>query len=122
MTTGPRKNGVDNNTEIQENELNETMVKVCWGCGQGKTYSLFHLKGHDKFGIKRYQSTCKDCANKNRIARYKKKKTAAKTLAKPTYKFALSQCEVEIINHECDSSSSDIKEFHEGLCRSHLCL
>jgi hypothetical protein len=80
-------------------------VKTCTGCCQAKSQAFFHLKGSDKSGAARLQSTCKDCANKNRVLRYQKKQSRKKRLAKTINKFDLQACGIKIIYPACADSS-----------------
>jgi hypothetical protein len=96
---------LEQNAEIQLDAPGETTASFCTACHQSKPHSLFHLKGRDKDGLSRFQSTCKDCANKNRVARYQKKKSQKRRFSKAGKKFDPSNCAIEIIYHECEGSS-----------------
>lgn len=96
------------NAEIHVSAPSEANFRICTGCKQAKPHAFFHLKGLDKFGTSRYQSTCKKCANKNRVLQYQKKKLAKKRIKKANKRFDLSSCDIKIIHVGSDSSSQKI--------------
>jgi hypothetical protein len=55
-------------------EISGNKFKMCSICKLRKSVSFFHLKGIGRAGQMRYHSSCKDCANKNRVKRYFNKK------------------------------------------------
>lgn len=88
--------------------------KVCTHCHQRKDLSLFHLKGCDKLGIQRYQSTCKKCANKSRVERYKRK-FAKKMHILRSHKFDLSQCQIEIVYEPSSKINEVMRDYVEAI-------
>jgi|HubBroStandDraft_4_1064222.scaffolds.fasta_scaffold539520_1 hypothetical protein len=86
-----------NNAYIQVGIPEDACAKVCTVCLQTKQKSLFHLKGADKFGVARWQSSCKECANKKRVARYLNKKLTKKSIITKKDRFDIACCKVDII-------------------------
>lgn len=83
----------------------DEQVKICTSCSQAKPLACFHLKGLDKYGAKRLQSICKDCANDKRVKRYKKSRLKKRTPGR----FELSSCAIFIIHPSYADSSETIK-------------
>lgn len=85
------------NAETNPSTPRDVTAKVCAGCRQAKLPSLFHLKGTDKFGLSRLQSSCKECANKKRVARYLNKKLSKKPIITKKNSFDITCCNIDII-------------------------
>lgn len=77
--------------------LESDNLRSCTVCLKTKQESSFHLKGTDKHGLARFQSSCKECANKNRMARYLKKKALKKPTKLQKNIFDITCCNVDII-------------------------
>lgn len=87
------------------------VMRTCTSCGETKVVAEFHRKGHDKKNIPRFQSSCKICANKQRITRYHKKvKKKTKKSTRVNKSFDVSSCKIEIIFPESTEGEFDMEQ------------
>lgn len=99
-----------------ETEADGQASRPCAACRELKAIAHFHLKGRNRAGQPRFHSFCKDCANEQRVARYKRK--IAKKEKRPSLrersaigqkKFDVTTCQVAIVAHERSGASRDMK-------------
>lgn len=97
--------------------LDKKSKKDCSLCDKLQPISSFHLKGTDRSGLPRFQSTCKTCANKKRQQRYLRKK--AELMTKRRNQSFRTSLRVEIVRAAHSSSqtiNSVLKDYIEAIC------